>query len=124
MSNIWVEGVLKDRAKKVFKGNIDFKKGCHKSKGSQMEEVLLLNSEVKTDSVPILLCGEEDVDGAHAASIGKIDEDELFYLMSRGFDYSEAQKLIIEARFNPIFDKIPEENLRRLLSEELNRRIL
>lgn len=124
VSNMWIEGVLKDRAKKIFKGNIDFKKGCHESKGSQMEEVLLLNPEVKTDSIPMLLCGEEDVDGAHAASIGKIDEDELFYLMSRGFNYSEAQKLVIEARFNPIFDKIPEEDLRKLLSEELNRRII
>lgn len=124
VSSMWVEGVLKDEAKKVFKGNIDFKKGCHKSKGSQMEEILLLNPEVKTDSVPMLLCGEEDVDGSHAASIGKIDEDELFYLMSRGFNYSEAQKLVIEARFNPIFDRIPEEDLRKLLSEELSRRIL
>ncbi|WP_368488567.1 Fe-S cluster assembly protein SufD [Clostridium sp. BJN0013] len=124
ISNMWVEGVLKDRAKKVFKGNIDFKKGCYESKGSQMEEVLLLDPEVKTDSVPMLLCREENVDGAHAASIGKIDEDELFYLMSRGFNYSEAQKLVIEARFNPIFDRIPAEDLRELLSEELNRRII
>lgn len=124
VSNMWLEGVLKDRAKKAFKGNIDFKKGCYGSRGTQTEEILLLSPEVKTDSVPMLLCEEENVDGSHASSVGKIDEDELFYLMSRGFNYNEAEKLVIEARFNPIFDKIPAKDLRELLSSELERRII
>lgn len=124
ISSMSVEGVLKDRARKVFKGDIDFKRGSSESKGSQVEQVLLLDPTVKTDSVPMLLCEEENVDGSHAASVGKIDEDELFYLMSRGFNYSEAQKLIIEARFNPIFDKIPADDLKKFLSEELVRRIM
>ncbi|MFC0903536.1 Fe-S cluster assembly protein SufD [Clostridium sp. MT-14] len=123
-SNMVIEGVLKDRARKVFKGNIDFKRGSSKSKGAQAEEVLLLDPTVKTDTIPILLCQEEDVDGQHAASVGKIDENQLFYLMSRGFDYGEAEKLVIEARFNPIFDKIPAEDLKKFLSEELKRRII
>jgi Fe-S cluster assembly scaffold protein SufB len=123
-SNMIIEGVLKDRAKKVFKGNIDFKMGSSKSKGAQAEEVLLLDPTVKTDTIPMLLCQEEDVDGQHAASVGKIDENQLFYLMSRGFDYGEAEKLIIEARFSPIFDRVPAENLRKFLSEELRRRIV
>ncbi|MCI1944814.1 Fe-S cluster assembly protein SufD [Clostridium luticellarii] len=124
VSNMVIEGVLKDRARKVFKGNIDFKRGSSKSKGSQAEEVLLLDPTVKTDTIPMLLCQEEDVDGEHAASVGKIDENQLFYLMSRGFDYDEAEKLVIEARFSPIFDKIPAEDLRKFLSEELRRRII
>lgn len=124
VSNMVIEGVLKDKARKVFKGNIDFKRGSSKSKGSQAEEVLLLDPTVKTDTIPMLLCQEEDVDGQHAASVGKIDENQLFYLMSRGFDYGEAEKLVIEARFSPIFDKIPAEDLKKFLSEELKRRII
>ncbi|WP_446898964.1 Fe-S cluster assembly protein SufD [Clostridium sp. LBM24168] len=123
-SNMIIEGVLKDRARKVFKGNIDFRRGSSKSKGSQAEEVLLLDPTVKTDSVPMLLCQEEDVDGQHAASVGKIDENQLFYLMSRGLNYSEAEKLVIEARFSPIFDRVPAEDLKNFLSEELIRRLV
>lgn len=124
LSNMVIEGVLKDNARKVFKGNIDFKKGSSKSKGAQAEEVLLLDPTVKTDTLPMLLCHEEDVDGEHAASVGKIDEDQLFYLMSRGFNEDEAKKLVIEARFRPIFDKIPAEDLKKFLSEELRRRLV
>lgn len=124
LSNMVIEGVLKDRARKVFKGNIDFKKGSSKSKGAQAEEVLLLDPTVKTDTIPILLCHEEDVDGEHAASVGKIDENQLFYLMSRGLDYSSAERLVIEARFNPIFDKVPAGDLKKFLSEELRRRLV
>lgn len=124
LSNMVIEGVLKDNARKVFKGNIDFKKGSSKSKGAQAEEVLLLDPTVKTDTLPMLLCHEEDVDGEHAASVGKIDEDQLFYLMSRGFNEDEAKKLVIEARFRPIFDKIPADDLKNFLSEELRRRLV
>lgn len=122
-SNMIIRGVLKDRGKKVFRGNIDFKKGSSKSKGSQEENVLLLSPNVKTDSVPMLLCQEEDVDGAHAASVGKINEEKLFYLMSRGFNEQEAKKLIIEAEFSPIFDKVPDENLKGILRAEIKRRL-
>ncbi|MBA5850401.1 Fe-S cluster assembly protein SufD [Clostridium sp. cel8] len=124
LSKMVIEGVLKDKAKKVFKGNIDFRRGSSKSKGSQTEEVLLLDKTVKTDSIPMLLCQEEDVDGQHATGVGKIDQDQLFYLMSRGLKYSEAEKLIIEARFSPVFDRVPAEDLRLFLSEELKRRLV
>lgn len=122
-SNMVIKGVLKDKSKKVFRGNIDFKKGSSKSKGSQEENVLLLSPNVKTDSVPMLLCQEEDVVGAHAASVGKIDGEKLFYLMSRGFSEQDAKKLVIEAEFSPIFDKVPDEDLKELLGSEIKRRL-
>lgn len=122
-SNMIIKGVLKDRSKKVFRGNIDFKRGSSKSKGSQEENVLLLSPDVKTDSVPMLLCQEEDVDGAHAASVGKIDESKMFYLMSRGFSEHDAKKLVIEAEFSPIFDRVPDENLKEILGAEIKRRL-
>lgn len=122
-SNMIIKGVLKDSGKKVFRGNIDFKRGSSKSKGSQEENVLLLSPNVKTDSVPMLLCQEEDVDGAHAASVGKIDEGKMFYLMSRGVSEHDAKKLVIEAEFSPIFDRVPDENLKKILGAEIKRRL-
>ncbi len=123
-SNIQTRGVLKDKSKKVFRGNLDFKRGSKKSKGVEEEYVILLDPTVKSDSIPALLCGEDDVEGEHAASAGQIDESKLFYLMSRGLDEREAKKLIVEASFAPIIDRIPSDHLQTLLSEEIERRLI
>lgn len=112
ISNIEVNGALMDKSKKIFRGTLDFKRGASGSKGSEEEYAVLLSPEVRNRAVPLLLCSEEDVEGAHAASSGKVDEDMLFYIMSRGFSEGEAKKLIIEAAFNPILEKIPEEAVR------------
>ncbi|MCQ4923321.1 Fe-S cluster assembly protein SufD [Tissierella carlieri] len=124
ISNIETKGVLKDKSKKVFRGNLDFKKGARHSKGSEEEYVILLDPTVKSDSIPALLCSEDDVEGEHAASAGQIDENRLFYLMSRGLSEREAKKLIVEASFRPIIDKIPLKDLRELISSEVEGRII
>ena len=79
---------------------------------------------IRDSSIPALLCDEDDVEGEHAASAGQIDENRLFYLMSRGLDEREAKKLIIEASFRPVIEKIPLENLRKLISNEVDRRLI
>lgn len=124
ISNIETRGALKDKAKKVFRGTLDFKKGASRSKGSEEEYAILLNKGVKSDAIPLLLCQEDDVEGQHAASAGQIDSDKLFYLMSRGLDEKEAKKLIVEASFTPIIDKIPLKDLREAISEEIHRRLV
>jgi FeS assembly protein SufD len=124
LSNIETRGALKDKAKKVFRGTLDFKRGASRSKGSEEEYVILLDKTVKSDAIPLLLCEEDDVDGMHAASAGQINSDKLFYLMSRGLDEKEAKKMIIEASFTPIIDKIPLEDLREAITEEVHRRIV
>jgi FeS assembly protein SufD len=124
ISNIETRGALKDKAKKVFRGTLDFKLGASRSKGSEEEYAILLDKTVKSDAIPLLLCSEDDVEGQHAASAGQIDSDKLFYLMSRGLDEKEAKKLIVEASFNPIIDKIPFEDLREIIEEEIHRRLV
>lgn len=123
-SKMTVKGVLKDTSKKTFRGTIDFKKGSSKSRGEEEEFVILLDKAVKSNAVPLLLCEEDDVIGSHAASSGKIDENKLFYLMSRGFSEKEAKKLIIEASFNPILDKINDEEIKASIREDIQRRLL
>jgi len=124
VSNMEIKGALKDRAKKVFKGTIDFKLGSSKSKGREEEAVILFDKDVKSDAVPILLCTEDDVSGEHAASAGKVDEDKLFYMMSRGFNKGEAMKLIVEASFNPIIDKIPSDDVKDIIRKEIHNRLI
>lgn len=123
-SNIDSKGVLMDESKKVFRGNLIFKKGARTSKGVEGEYVLLLDPSVKSDSIPGLFCEEDDVSGEHAASAGQIDKDKLFYLMSRGLSEREAKKLIIQAAFRPVVDKIPSEELRISINGEIERRII
>lgn len=123
-SNMEIKGALKDRAKKVFKGTIDFKLGSSKSVGREEESVIIFDKDVKAKAVPILLCNEEDVNGQHAASAGRVDEDKLFYVMSRGFSKGEAMKLIVEASFNPVIDKIPFDDIQDIIRREIHNRLV
>lgn len=113
-----------DHGTKVFRGNLDFKRGARHSKGVEEEYVVLLDPTVKSHSIPALLCDEDDVQGEHAASAGQINENQLFYLMSRGLNERESKKLIVEASFRPILDKLPLEDLRETINKEIDRRLM
>ncbi|WP_051569384.1 Fe-S cluster assembly protein SufD [Alkaliphilus transvaalensis] len=124
LSKIEARGALKDNAKKVFRGNLDFKKGSRRSKGDEAEYVLLLDKNVRSHSIPVLFSHEDDVEGNHAASAGQIDANQLFYLMSRGLKEKEAKKLIVEASFSHILDDIPDLELREVVDAEIHRRLV
>lgn len=121
--NIEVQGALKDNAKKHFKGTIDFKKGCKKATGNENEACMLLSDTAKSIALPMLLCSEEDVEGNHSSSAGKIGEKELFYIMSRGFELKEAMKLMVRARFNKILEDIVDEKLKEDILKEIDIRL-
>ena len=72
--DIEVQGALKDTSKKHFKGTIDFKKGCKKATGNENEACMLLSDTAKSIALPMLLCSEEEVEGNHSSSAGKIGE--------------------------------------------------
>lgn len=114
-----LKGAITDTAKKHFKGTIDFKTGCKKSKGNENEECLILSENAKSIALPMLLCTEEDVEGEHSTSAGKIDPSQLFYIMSRGFDIIDAQKLIIRAGFNEILENITNEEIKKEILEKI-----
>ena len=121
--DIEVQGALKDTSKKHFKGTIDFKKGCKKATGNENEACMLLSDAAKSIALPMLLCSEEEVEGNHSSSAGKIGEKELFYIMSRGFELKEAMKLMVRARFNQILEKIENEELREEILQEIDKRL-
>lgn len=123
-SKIEIRGALKDSSNKIFRGTIDFQRGAKGSHGRENEEVTILSDSVRNRSVPILLSQEDDVDGQHAVSSGKIDPEKFFYLQSRGLDEIQAQKLIVQAAFNPILDRIEDESLRLEISNRIERRLV
>ena len=121
--NIDVQGALKNTAKKNFKGTLDFKKGCKKAKGDENEFCMLLSDKAKSIALPMLLCTEDDVEGNHSTASGKVDANDLFYIMSRGIEYKEAIKLIVRARFHKIIENIKDEDIKQEILQEIDRRL-
>ena len=84
---------------------------------------MLLSDTAKSLALPMLLCSEEDVEGNHSSSAGKIDEKELFYMMSRGFEIKDAMKLMVRARFNKILSQIKDESLRAFIFRKIDEKL-
>lgn len=117
--NMKVNGTLKDEAQKTYRGTIDFKKGCAASIGHEIEETLLLNPKVVNKSLPVILCDEENVEGTHGASIGRLSGDILFYMQTRGISKEEAEKLMSLAKIQAVADLIPDEDIKSKISDFL-----
>ena len=109
---IHAEGVLKDNAYKIFRSTVDFNAGCTASSGEERENVLLMDDTVINKTVPLILCDEEDVEGAHGGTIGRLDDETLFYMMSRGMTREEVYERIANARLDAVINKIPVSEVR------------
>ena len=123
VAKITSEGVLKDEARKNYKGTIDFISGCSGSDGEELENCVLLSKNAKSKSLPMLLCGEENVTGAHGVSTGKIDKERLFYLQAKGLNDKEATKLIVNGNFNKILNNIKDENILELINKSIESKL-
>ena len=115
-------GVLAKGGDKLYRGTVDLRRGAVRAVGHESEDVLLLDPDVKNRTVPLILCGEENVEGQHAATIGRLDEEALFYLMSRGLTKEDARKALIKARFAVPLALLPEE-LQQSVTDALERRL-
>ncbi len=118
-SRMDVDGVLSENGTKIFRGTIDFRKGCAGSVGNEKEDVLLLDDTIVNQTIPLILCEEEDVEGNHGASIGKIDEELLFYLESRGISEEDVYAMMAKARIHAICNKITDERTRNQVEKYL-----
>ena len=122
-ASMQVHGALAGEADKIFRGTLDFIRGAKGSIGREKEEVVLLSPKVRNRSVPLMLSGEDDVDGHHAVSVGKMDENKLFYLMSRGLDLAAAQRLVVEAALAPVLARVPDGQLAAEVREHIEGRL-
>ena len=114
-----VKGVLRDEAHKLFRGTIDLRRGAKGALGNELEDVLLMDDHVINQTIPVILCDEEDVEGNHGATIGRIDEALLFYLESRGMSQAEVYEMMAGARIDSVIHKIPDAATRDRVFEEL-----
>lgn len=122
-SEILERAVMKDKASSIINGITWIEKGASKANGQQAERVLMLSKDARGDANPILLIDENDVKAGHAASVGRIDQLQLFYLMSRGITQAEAEKLIIYGFLDPVLAEVPAESLRKRLIHLVERKL-
>lgn len=101
-------GILMHNAKKIMRGTLDFKQGCKGSVGNENESVLLLDEDVQNKSIPLILCGEDDIEGNHSASIGEMDEAQLFYLYTRGLDDAQIRRMQLDSKIQLLCRDLPE----------------
>lgn len=116
-------GVMKDSASSIFNGIGKIEHGATKANAEQESRVLMLSEKARGDANPILLIDEDDVTAGHAASVGRVDPIQLYYLMSRGIPKTEAERLIIHGFLAPVVNELPIEGVKKQLIEVIERKV-
>ena len=116
-------GVCKDDAKLTFLGTSHILKGSVKSKTQQNARIMVFDKASNAIAKPILRIDENDVEASHGAVVGKINDDHLFYLTSRGIDENEAKELITFGYLKPILLGFKEEQIKEHISSLIERRM-
>lgn len=120
MTNI---GIANKKGKIVLNGVEKIEKGMKQANAFQTLKGIITSDQAIVEVNPILLIDEFDVKAGHGATIGKIEEDQLYYLMSRGLSQKESEKLIINGFLKPVIDEIDDEPLKERFMNLVNLRI-
>jgi Fe-S cluster assembly protein SufD len=111
-SDLLFKGALKGKSRSVWQGMIYVAPGAQKTDGYQANRNLVLSDQARADSIPGLEILADDVRCTHGATVGKMEEEPLFYLKSRGIPQDDAERLMVEGFFDPIMQRIPFEGVR------------
>jgi Fe-S cluster assembly protein SufD len=122
-SDFAFKGVLRDEARAVWRGMIRVEQEAQKTNAYQENRNLLLSKTAHADSIPGLEILANDVRCTHGATLGQVDRDQLFYLMTRGLSRSEAERLIVRGFFQDVLDRVELEPVRNALARALDARI-
>jgi Fe-S cluster assembly protein SufD len=122
-SDFAFKGALRDHATTVWRGMIRVEHEAQKTNAYQENRNLLLSKDAHADSIPGLEILANDVRCTHGATLGQVDREQLFYLMSRGLSRAEAERLIVRGFFQDVLDRIELEPVREALADALEARI-
>ncbi len=123
VGNILQRGVLLGQSQLVFNGIGDIIHGASGAKAEQENRLLMMSDEARANANPILLIDENDVLAGHAASVGQVDQQQLYYLMSRGIDRKQAQRLVIRGFLGVVLSAIPVKTVRQQLVTTIERKL-
>jgi Fe-S cluster assembly protein SufD len=118
-SNQVIRGVLDDSARGVFQGKVHVAQDAQKTDGQQMSRALLLSRKAEADAKPELEIYADDVICAHGATVGELDENQLFYLKSRGISHNLARAMLIAAFLDDAVNVIENVDLAAILRPQV-----
>ena len=121
--DILQHGVLLDKSHIVFNGVGFIVKGATGSNAYQSSRMLTLSSEAKADANPMLLIDENDVMAGHGASLGRIDEEQLYYLQSRGLTRKESSRLLVHGFLSPVISELTVDKIKELVTVLIDEKI-
>ncbi|MEI3611609.1 Fe-S cluster assembly protein SufD [Pseudogracilibacillus sp. SO30301A] len=110
-------GVLSGRTTAIFNAIGEIDNGATRANAEQESRVLMLSGDARGDANPILLIDEDDVTAGHAASVGRVDDMQLYYLQSRGITKKDAERLIIHGFLAPVVNELPIETIKNQLTQ-------
>jgi Fe-S cluster assembly protein SufD len=122
-SDLLFKGALLDESRSVWQGMIYVAPEAMKTDGYQANRNLILSDRARADSIPGLEILADDVRCTHGATVGKLDQDEVFYLRSRGIPEKEANRLIVEGFFDQIMQRIPLDGVRRRFQRSIHEKM-
>jgi Fe-S cluster assembly protein SufD len=108
LSDLLYQGALLDKSRTVYEGTIRAWPGAQKTNAYQSNRNLLLSKKARADSLPQLEIEANDLRCTHGATVSQVDDEQVFYLQSRGIPRAEAVRLIVEGFFQPSLDRLPE----------------
>lgn len=123
IGNINQRGVITDHSRLIFNGIGHIIKGASGANAEQQNRVLMMSSHAHGDANPILLIDENDVLAGHVASVGQVDQNQLYYLMSRGLDKKTAQRMVIRGFLGDVLVSIPSKAIREQLVQTIERKL-
>ncbi|MCC7119000.1 MAG: Fe-S cluster assembly protein SufD [Anaerolineales bacterium] len=119
-SDLLFKGALRGKSRSVWQGMIYVAPGAQKTDGYQANRNLVLDDQARADSIPGLEILADDVRCTHGATVGKLEQEPLFYLKSRGIPQKEAERLVVEGFFDPIMQRIPFEGVRERFQQAIH----
>ena len=122
-SQMITRAVMRDSAQSIINGITKIEHGATKANGEQTEKVLMLSPKARGDANPILLIDEDDVTAGHAASVGQVNPEQVYYLMSRGVPKADAERLIIYGFLAPVVSEIPLASVQGQLQAVVERKL-
>lgn len=123
VGNIIQHGVALEAAKVTFNGIGHILKAAKQADSQQESRIMMLSDQAKGDANPILLIDEFEVQAGHAASVGRVDAEQLYYLMSRGLSRRQAEYLVIRGFLGQVFANVEDQPLRQSLLESLDHKL-
>ena len=112
-----IKGVLEDTSKAVYQGKIFVDSKAQKTDGYQLSKAILLNDNTEFNAKPELEIYADDVKCSHGSASGSLNENSIFYLMSRGLNYQQSKELLINGFILEVIEKITDSEIKNLIKK-------